>query len=340
MSPSPEISVVMGVRDGAASLAATVECILAQCDVDLELVVVDDGSTDATPRILAEIARREPRLRVLRQEAKGLTSALVRGCRAARGRYLARHDCGDHSAPHRLAAQKSVLDRAPATALVSCWTLCVGPGDEPLYLEKGTAQPDREVDLFAPGQSLGVAAGPSSHGSTLFRRDLYERVGGYREEFALGQDWDLWQRLGLVGRFQAVGEMLYVRRLSLDSLSFAFHDLQVEFGRLSLDATRRRQAALDEGPALARARELSRLAEAKRAERARSSRARGAYHVGEILRRRGDRRCRGYLRDAVLADPFFLRAWLRAMQSVLLPLPAPADDLPSWSWPASQEAGR
>jgi glycosyltransferase involved in cell wall biosynthesis len=100
--PVPRISVVTSVYNGERYLRESLESVLSQEGVDLELIVVDDGSEDSTPEILADSATRDPRLRVLTQENRGLTVALIRGCAEARGEFIARHDLDDLSLPGRL----------------------------------------------------------------------------------------------------------------------------------------------------------------------------------------------------------------------------------------------
>ena len=86
------MSVVVPVHDGEEHVADALASVLAQTVEDLELIVVDDGSTDETPKILAEAAASDSRLRVIRQEAAGLTAALIRGCSAVRAPFIARQD--------------------------------------------------------------------------------------------------------------------------------------------------------------------------------------------------------------------------------------------------------
>ncbi|MDI9630911.1 MAG: glycosyltransferase family A protein [Acidobacteriota bacterium] len=327
-SEPPEISVVMGVRDGERELGATLASLFAQREVALEVVVVDDGSRDGTPELLARTAAGEPRLRVLRQEPSGLTAALAHGCAAARAPLIARQDCGDLSHPDRLAWQKAALDAHPGVTFVSCWTLCTGPAGEPLYRVAGRATPDRPlpVPLPLPG---APQIGPSSHGSVLFRRASYEAAGGYRREFALGQDWDLWYRLGLMGEFLMVGDPLYLRRLLPESLSFAAHDLQVRFGRLAREAARCRAAGESDAVAVQAAEALSARFARERRARQRRAPGLGAYHLGALLRELGDRRAAGYLAAAVRRRPWDPKAWLRWGQAVIRPrpsLPAPGFD--------------
>ena len=94
MMSTPEVSVVMSVYNGAQSLVRTLDSILAQQAVELELIVIDDGCDDGSGRLLDELAARHPRMRVVHQDNTGLTRALIRGCGMARGAFIARHDAG------------------------------------------------------------------------------------------------------------------------------------------------------------------------------------------------------------------------------------------------------
>lgn len=323
---------MVGVRDGGRSLPSTLSSILEQRGIELELVVVDDDSRDETASQLAESARRDPRVVVVRQEASGLTAALARGCEVARAPLIARQDAGDLSHPDRLARQKELFDRSPVLALASCWTIRLGPERELLGIERGPLRDGVPAPPLKGPEPLR-ALGPTSHGSAMFRREAYFRAGGYRREFALGQDWDLWLRLRQKGDFAVVAAPLYARILSLNSLSFAHHALQVEFGLLAAAAARKRSRSLDDSAEVERAEELSRrFARARRGDDRRAQ-ALGAYHVGQLLRARGDARCRHYFETALRFRPLFLRAWVRLLQSGRLLAPPPADgEEPELEW--------
>src|SRR5207302_6427898 len=145
------ISVVMGVYNSASTLAATLDSILGQTEGDFECMVVDDGSTDATPAILAKYSARDPRIRVIRQTNAGLTRALIAGCAAARGLYIARHDAGDLSDRRRFELQKQALDADPTVVFVSSATQYAGPELEPLYISRaGSAEAISIVDFSDP----------------------------------------------------------------------------------------------------------------------------------------------------------------------------------------------
>src|ERR1700741_3964339 len=138
MDEIPDISVVMGVYNGADHLSETIDSILAQQNVALELIVVNDGSTDESLAVLKHYENQQSRVRVITQENHGLTRSLITGCASARGRYIARQDSGDISDSHRLAVQKEALDTDSSLTFVSTWTEFCGPRLEHLYLVKGT----------------------------------------------------------------------------------------------------------------------------------------------------------------------------------------------------------
>ncbi len=319
-SSAPDVSVVVGVRDGEARLEAALRSILAQRGVRLELVVVDDGSTDRTPEILAAFAAQDERVRVFRQQAHGLTAALIRGCGEARGRFIARQDADEVSHPDRLRRQLDAFAAHPELALVSCWTEQLAPRGETLRVERGRGgTADRPVPMFERdgGGALRVVAGPSQHGSAMFPAELYQRVGGYRAAFGVAQDWDLWLRLAQHGPFLMVGAALLTTNLDVRSLSFAVRDVQMALGAAATEALARRLAGASDADCLERAESLSRQLDAARGRRRRRTEALGLYHIGEGLRRQRHPASLSYLGSALRRYPFLLRAWVRAGQAVL-----------------------
>ena len=114
--PTPRVSVVLAVRDGAPWVGDAVRSILGQTLTELELVVVDDGSTDDTPQTLARFA--DARLRVARRTQLGLTRSLNEGVSLARAPLIARLDADDVAAPERLARQLAFLDAHPEIGLL------------------------------------------------------------------------------------------------------------------------------------------------------------------------------------------------------------------------------
>lgn len=303
-------SFVLPVYNAADVIAETIDSVLAQTDTDFELIVVDDGSTDATPRMVAGYAARDSRIRVVTQENAGITRALIAGCAAARGGYIARHDAGDWSDPSRLAEQRALLDRNSDVAFVSCWTEFAGPEREPLFLVKGPEAAIDPVAIIDVAREHGIIGGPTHHGSVMFRRDAYERAGGYRAEFYYGQDWDLWYRLAAIGKFQIVPRTLYFARVDEKSISSASREAQRDLARLSHAALLARSRGEPDTAVIAEAAKV-------RPRRGIFARARGLYFIGEALRRNGDPRARKYLVRAIRSCPFHVKAWIRLAQTLL-----------------------
>lgn len=310
------MSVVVGVRDGASELAGSLDSVLAQREVPLELIVVDDGSRDDTWEQLTGLASRNERVRCFRQDRLGLPFALAQGCAAAQAPLIARHDVAGRSLAGRFARQLAAFERVGDLALASCFSECVAPGGELLYVQRGVAPPDVAVEMVTADGELWPP-GPTAHGSVMFRRDLYAVVGGYRGEFLLAQDWDLWLRLGEHGRYLTVGAVLYWRRLTAGSTSFRHLATQTAFGAIARQTAALRRARESEEPALARARALGNQLRPEVGGPNRRTEALAYYHFGEVLRRQGHPRAAGYLRQALQANPLLLRAWARLGQILL-----------------------
>jgi glycosyltransferase involved in cell wall biosynthesis len=115
---SPKVTVLMPVYNGEKYLEEAVESILGQTFRDFEFIIIDGGSTDGTPAILARYQQTNNRIRVYYQENQKLVASLNMGCQLARGEYIARMDADDLSLPERLAK------RAPREA----WSVVKGEG--------------------------------------------------------------------------------------------------------------------------------------------------------------------------------------------------------------------
>jgi len=304
---TPRVSVVMGVYNGAESVRTSVESVLAQA-ADVEVIVVDDGSRDATGEVLAGLAAADPRVRALRQENAGLTRALIRGCAEARGEYIARIDCGDRYLPGKIEKQLRLAAGHPQASIISCATRFVGPGEETLYESVAPAEGATErLRTLDPDQ----VRGPSSHGSALFPRALYEKVGGYRPQFYFAQDLDLWTRLIEIGTHVPTEEVLYEVAFGPGSISGLHRERQLECARAILDAARLRRAGQNEAPALAVASTIR-----PGAKSAPPNPAGAYYFIGSCLRQRGDPRAQQYFFKALRAKPLHLMAALRVLQGV------------------------
>lgn len=313
MSATPEISVVMSVYNGVEHLRETMDSILSQEEVDLELIIVNDGSIDKSGEILGEYQDRDQRIKIINQKNQGLTRALITGCAEARGTYIARQDVGDISLPSRLALQKAALDADLGLSFVSCWTEYGGPDREFLYLSKGAGIATTPMYIISENAKWGVVDGPTHHGSVMFRKDSYSKINGYRAEFYFGQDWDLWYRLAEIGKFQLLSKTLYMARFYLDSISNTNRKKQEAIAKLSVKALYARRKGLPDKEILNKAIEI-RLGE-KESAVVREN-ALGSYFIGECLRKNLDRRALKYFKQSIRANPLFLKPWVRMLQAL------------------------
>lgn len=316
MSEAPDVSVVMSVYNSATTLAATMDSVLAQEGVDFEFIVIDDGSTDGSGAILDDYARRDSRVRVIHQDNTGLTRALIRGCAEARGKYIARQDAGDESLPGRLARQFVFLESNPTVVLTSCGTRFVGPEGEFLY---EIIQQGDELQRGLEQLKIDQIHGPSSHPSTMFRRATYQTVGGYRPEFRVAQDLDLWMRMVEQGRCVAAPEVLYQASWQPGSISHLRRRQQVVATKAILECRERRRRGESERPVLDRL--AAYLAEADGRWKTPHGlvHARFHYFLGSILAPREPDLARRYLRQAVRFWPWHVKAWAKLAGLALPP---------------------
>lgn len=314
MSDTPDLSVVMSVYNGARDLRETMDSVLAQEEVVLEFIVVNDGSTDESPHILDEYAKRDSRIKIIHQENQGLTRALINGCARASGAYIARQDVGDVSLPGRLSLQKTALETDTSLAFVSCWTEFYGPEWEFLYTVKGSGIAVSPTYILSEAEETGVTDGPTCHPSVMFRREVYLNAGGYRAQFYYGQDWDLWYRLAELGKFQLIKQPLYRVRVMPDGISMKNKAVQNLVARLSLSALQQRRQNLSDDNILEQA---AAIRHDKSAAAGSDSKAPGFYFIGECLRRNGDWRSLNYFKSSIKESPLFLKPWIRILQNKL-----------------------
>lgn len=214
MSPvnrPPRVSILMPVRNEARYLPAALDTLFRQTLTEWELVVVDDGSTDTTPAILAAAALRDPRIRPLRCEGRGLVAALNEGLAACRAPLIARMDGDDISHPRRLEAQAHLLDMDQDTGLAACaFRHFPRPALKQGMLAYEAWQNGLH-DHAAIMRDLFVES-PFVHPSVMMRREILTGLGGYRD-CGWPEDYDLWLRMATRGvRFTRLAQTLFFWR--------------------------------------------------------------------------------------------------------------------------------
>ncbi|MCP5372505.1 MAG: glycosyltransferase [Hyphomicrobiales bacterium] len=197
----PRVTVLMAVYNGETFLRAAMDSILGQTFADFEFVIVEDGSTDSAPGILA--AYDDPRIRVLPNGRNiGLTPSLNVGLAAARGEFVARMDADDICTPERLERQVAAMDADPDLALVGSSYRLI---DDRGQVVRTKVKP---LDDFQ-ARWVAMFRTPVEHSSAMVRRGVLTAHGlRYDESFRSAQDYDFWLRILDHGRGRVLPDLL------------------------------------------------------------------------------------------------------------------------------------
>jgi glycosyltransferase involved in cell wall biosynthesis len=224
----PDVAVVIPTKNRVELLRRSVGCALAQRDVEIEIVVVDDGSEPALtliPELVGVLA--DDRIRVVRHEkSRGVAAARNRGVEAATAPWVAFLDDDDLWAPDKLAAQLEALAADPTTS----WSYtgeAILDGD--LMFVWGNSAPLQDEIL---GRVLRGNAVPGGGSSVMVSRDVISALGGFDESFAILADWDLWTRLALRCRAAPVPDPLVGYVLQPGAMSRDVPKSRAEFVRM------------------------------------------------------------------------------------------------------------
>ena len=185
----PLISVIIPAYNQADYLAAAVQSALEQTYSNLEVIVVDDGSTDETPKIAQSFT--DPRVRYIHQENRGLSGARNTGIRNARGDFLTYLDSDDLFLPNKLSTLAQVFESSPEIGFAAGQAIPIDETDHQLGNIFDTPLP-KDPSRLLLGNPLHV-------GSVLLRRKWQEEVGYFDESLRSYEDWDMWLRFGLAG---------------------------------------------------------------------------------------------------------------------------------------------
>ena len=196
----------MPAYNAAAYLDEAIRSILSQTFRDFEFIIVNDGSTDSTPSILKRYAELDSRIQVHHQENQGMISALNRGCRLARGEFIARMDADDISFPDRLEKQLAYIEEHPSIGILGTWINNIDKNG----LLRGTWRPPTDSKMLKWTLFFGVCV---AHPSVLMRRELIKQLNFYRPEAAHVEDVDLWFRASSLTEFGNVSEVLLKYRV-------------------------------------------------------------------------------------------------------------------------------
>jgi len=211
MSDTPSISVVMSVYNGENFIRESVGTILNQSFEDYEFIIIDDGSTDSSLKLLQEYANLHPCIRLVKRKNSGLTKSLIYGCNIANGKYIARQDVDDYSDLDRLKLQFDRLENDENLVLIGSWYEVLDESN--MSVIKKPIDDDKIIkrNMFYNN--------PFCHSSVMFRKDSYHNTFGYDMTYKTTQDLDLWFKLAIIGKVGMVEQILVKRTLHKDSVS-------------------------------------------------------------------------------------------------------------------------
>ena len=196
----PKVSIVLPVYNGEKYLREAVQSCLNQSYRDFELICVDDASTDRSAEILTELAQDDPRVLCVRHdENRKLPAALNTGFEIASGRYFTWTSDDNLYAPEAIERMVQFLETNSEVDLV--YTAYRRIDDDGREIE--TVMPLAPAMLFARNV-IGACF--------LYRQEVHQEIGGYRQEMFLAEDYDFWIRAALRFRLQPLDEVLYTYR--------------------------------------------------------------------------------------------------------------------------------
>lgn len=201
---SPAVTVLIGAYDNERTLPRAIASILGQTERALELIVIDDGSSDRSADAAQEAIGADSRGRVLRlDQNQGIARSLNEGLRVAAAPVVAIQDADDYSAPERLKRQLAALAADPDVAVVGARMREVDADDREL----------RPRTTFATGDvgSVLMRFNPIPNSSAALRRDVALELGGYDPRYRFAAEYDLWLRIAEHHRVVALDEELCTR---------------------------------------------------------------------------------------------------------------------------------
>jgi glycosyltransferase involved in cell wall biosynthesis len=204
---NPLVSVLMPVYNAERYVAEAVQSILDQTFTDFEFLIVDDGSTDKSLKILQKFAQQDPRIRLISRPNTGIVGALNEMLKLSKGEFLARMDGDDVCDPSRFERQLCYMSENPGIVAVGSSAISIDPD--------GDLIGDAILPLDHDSIESAHLSGRSSifHPAVMMRQNTVNAVGGYRNEAFPCEDFDLWLRLGEIGKLANLPEkLLYWRR--------------------------------------------------------------------------------------------------------------------------------
>ncbi len=204
----PKISVIMPAYNAERTLAEAIESILSQEFGDLEIIIIDDGSSDGTGKIIERYAKSDSRVKKLTNNFnQGIAPSRNRGLVSAQGTYIACLDSDDIAEPQRLGEQLRIMEENPEYVLLGSDLTII---DERSGAIGRRIYPYTDADLRRSMTRLNPFAQPAS----MFSAEVARQIGGYREDLLVCEDYDLFLRLAEKGKIANINNALTRYRIS------------------------------------------------------------------------------------------------------------------------------
>ena len=238
----PTVSVLLAVHNGEEYLPQAIRSVLGQNDDAIELIAVDDGSTDASAQILDKTAEKDSRLKVLKRPHSGLTASLNAALSVAQGEFIARLDADDRNLPERFGTQRRFLMENREISLI---------GSNAVLIDEAGREVGRtklgSLDHQACVSRLETMEAFFPHSSWMVRSKVIRGLGGYDEFFRKTQDYEFMLRLSEQFRLACLPEFLVEVRKTQTSVSFDDDFLQYRYAVVALMRHRYRIGELSLG---------------------------------------------------------------------------------------------
>ncbi len=222
-----KVSVIMSVYNSEKFLKLALDSVLQQSYSDFELILIDDGSQDATKKIIESYASADSRIiPVFNQKNLGLTVNLNKAIKLSQGSYIARMDADDIALPKRFERQIEYLDTHPGIDLIGSAAIDVDENGIELQLRKSPKNHEEIINLLPK-------ANPIIHSTVLFRKDRFAEIGFYNESYRTTQDYEMWFRAAGKGlKFHNLQEVLLKYRMDNNyhkrkSLKYRLYDCKL-----------------------------------------------------------------------------------------------------------------
>ncbi len=209
----------MSVYNSEKYLVEAIDSILNQTFTDFEFLIINDGSSDSSLKIIQ--AYNDSRIRLISRENWGLTRSLNQGIELAEGEFIARQDSDDVSPPHRLAREVAFLDANPKVGLVGSNYTITDPKGKELVTTNVFIHPH---DL----KLTQITCNQYGHGSIMMRTSIARRCKGYNPKVGYVEDYDLWTRISRIADIANIEESLYLYRRLEESITRQNHELQIQ----------------------------------------------------------------------------------------------------------------